>query len=113
MIISSPSCEVPSNGSRFQRRNIRRERDHVVLREFFNDQCHRLGSASLPRMLLEIVQLTYDIARRTTGNPGDQTQALKALAMTARAGNRGPRSPGFGERFALRDTSSRHIGHKL
>src|ERR1700722_18316856 len=64
-------------------------------------------------MLLEIVDLTHEITRRTSGNSGNGRSALKVRAVADRARRRDARSAGLGQGLALCDASFRHIRHEL
>ena len=83
------------------------------MREFFDDRRHRSACASLPGMLLEVVDLTNEVAGRTPGNPGDCIHSFEIRAMAGLARRRCAGSPRFGQSFALSDASFRNIRHEL
>src|SRR5450631_2059009 len=122
MIIFDLSCAAPREGAKtstwsarsgLHGRNISRERDHVVMRELFNNRRHQGARASLPRMLLEVVQLTHQIARRTSGDPGNCIHAFEVGAMAGRTGDGCVRSAGFGQALALCKAALGHVDHEL
>src|ERR1700738_1510737 len=83
------------------------------MREFFDHRRHQRGSASLPPVLLEVVDLAHEIARRTSGDAGYRVHAPKLRTMAGSARRCCAGSPGPGQSLALCDASLRHIGHEL
>src|ERR1700678_3643638 len=87
------------------------------MRELFDHRRHQSARASGPRVLLEVVDLTHQIARRASGNSGNGCKALEVRAMAARArrGDARPARPGprLGQGLALGDAAFWYVRDEL
>src|ERR1051325_1642614 len=90
------------SASRFARRRIRRDRNHVVNRELLDGLLHQRRPRSFARSLLHVKQLPHRVARRSSRKRryGTETLEIVSVASTAR--------PSLHHRLAFFDAAAWH-----
>src|SRR3977135_1961160 len=90
--------EVKEPPLRIARRQIGRYREDVIVAQMRHDCFHQHVERTVPRSGLESIELTSDVKRGNTDDPGNLAQPFQRFTMTDRTLNRLARTGGLHQR---------------
>src|ERR1700704_5209004 len=97
---------------RIARRQIGRYREDVVVIQMRHDCIHQHVERTFPHSSLESIELTSDVERGNTDDPGNLAQPLQRFTMTNCTLNRFARTGGFYQCLTLCEAAWRHVSDK-
>src|SRR3977135_374926 len=104
--------EVKEPPLRIARRQIGRYREDVIVVQMRHDCIHQHVERTFSRSGLEPIELTSDVERGNTDNPGNLAQPSQRFTMTNCALNRFARTGGFYQCLTLCEAAWRHVSDK-
>src|SRR6266550_5759564 len=94
------------------RRQICGYREDVVVAQMRHDCFHQHVERTVPRSGLESIELTSDVKRGNTDDPGNLAQPFQRFTMTDCTLSRFARTGGLYQRLTLCDAARRHVSDK-